>query len=539
MSLTQTHRSNGNPISSRIVLAIILFLGINSHSQAIQLSDANNSGTNNLTNQYSIPCQASIIADARFKEIRSRIIEMVTREEIPSMAIAVAMDGKIIWEEAIGWADKKKKIGATPETIYPLASLSKSITATGLMTLVEKGLIDLDDPVDNYLPLGILRVYEGESSDLKVKHILSMTGGIPHGSVNYWEYGGPYSPIPVNEFVGRYIQSVFPPGEVYHYSNFSMGLPEPMIAHVTGKELAVFMSEEVFHPLGMHRTFVRYPAEMDNIAVKYGPQGNWLYHLYFGPLGGAGFYSCVHDLIRYGIFHLKNDLPGQKKILKDETIDAMHTVPDPNVPGAVMGLGWASNKLDDGFTHIFSNGEIYGASSNVTIVPSKVVAVACLTNINTQITDEIATEIVNVLMPGYAEKVEAAVERYKSQRATKPYQPEQRFIGRWKGEIKTDTKSIPVRAVFQEDGDIHIKLGEQGETLLNSATILKDELEGSFIGAIPNHEEFDHPHTIKIQVIQKQNRLIGFVTSEFYIWDKGVFALPYYISLVKATDDID
>ncbi len=106
---------------------------------------------------------------------------MVEKGEIPSIAVAVAKEGEIIWEEAFGFANKDNEIKATPHTIYPIASLSKSLTATGIMVLVERKELDLDDPVGKYLAPAKLTVYEGQAQEATVRRILNMTAGIPHG----------------------------------------------------------------------------------------------------------------------------------------------------------------------------------------------------------------------------------------------------------------------------------------------------------------------------------------------------------------------
>src|SRR5947208_15256239 len=79
--------------------------------------------------------------------IRVRLVEQV----IPSLAVAVARDGEIVWEEGFGWADRENRVPATEHTMYSLASISKPITATGLMVLKEQGKIELDQPINDYL----------------------------------------------------------------------------------------------------------------------------------------------------------------------------------------------------------------------------------------------------------------------------------------------------------------------------------------------------------------------------------------------------
>src|SRR3954471_8133903 len=86
-----------------------------------------------------------------FARVRELIRAQLTDHALPSLAVAVAHDGVIVWEEGFGWADRANRIPATPHTLYSLASISKPITATGLMILQQRGLLDLDHPIDEYL----------------------------------------------------------------------------------------------------------------------------------------------------------------------------------------------------------------------------------------------------------------------------------------------------------------------------------------------------------------------------------------------------
>ena len=86
-----------------------------------------------------------------FDGVRALIQRQMTERQVPSVAVAVARDGRIVWEEAFGWADRENRVPATAHTLYSLASISKPITATALMILKERGLIDLDRP-DQRLP---------------------------------------------------------------------------------------------------------------------------------------------------------------------------------------------------------------------------------------------------------------------------------------------------------------------------------------------------------------------------------------------------
>ena len=94
---------------------------------------------------------ASAQSSDPFASVRAAMQRMVDAVGSPSVAVAIAKDGRILWEDAIGWANREKRIPATANTMYALASISKPITATGLMVLVDRGQVDLDRPANAYL----------------------------------------------------------------------------------------------------------------------------------------------------------------------------------------------------------------------------------------------------------------------------------------------------------------------------------------------------------------------------------------------------
>lgn len=85
-------------------------------------------------------------AQDRFDGVRTLIRQRIVDGSVPSVSVAVAQHGKIIWEEGFGWANREERIPATENAMYSLASISKTFTATALMTLVQAGKIDLDKP---------------------------------------------------------------------------------------------------------------------------------------------------------------------------------------------------------------------------------------------------------------------------------------------------------------------------------------------------------------------------------------------------------
>ena len=146
---------------------------------------------------------------ARVRElIRSQLIERA----LPSLAVAVARNGVILWEEGFGWADRANRIPATPHTLYSLASISKPITTTGLMILHERGLLDLDRPIDDYLGDTKLTARVGNAADATVRRVANHTAGLPlHYQFFYADQ--PHRPPPFDETIRRYANLITVPGE--------------------------------------------------------------------------------------------------------------------------------------------------------------------------------------------------------------------------------------------------------------------------------------------------------------------------------------
>src|SRR5437879_2338151 len=117
--------------------------------------------------------------DVDFGAIRELIRTRLVEQTVPSLAVAVARNGTILWEEGFGWADRENRAPATGHTMYSLASISKPITATGLMVLKEQGKLDLDRPINDYLGEAKLKARIGDASEATVRRVANHTSGLP------------------------------------------------------------------------------------------------------------------------------------------------------------------------------------------------------------------------------------------------------------------------------------------------------------------------------------------------------------------------
>lgn len=407
--------------------------------------------------------------------VRTHIECLVADGEVPSIAVAIARNGKIIWEEGFGLADCEKNVPATEHTPYALASISKPLTATALMILVERGLIDLDSPVNDYLGEVRIQAMVGDAAEATVRQVASHTAGLPLHSQHFYD-DEPYEPPPMDETIRRYGKLVTAPGERYQYSNLGYGILSHVISRIScesGDRLhpyADFIREEMFVPLGMDHTSMHIgPGLEDGQAVKYTSEGVVVPPCDSDSPGASAIYSSAHDLVRFGMFHLKNDLSDQEAIISDAAIDEMQRSSPETGPmrewehaGSGYGTGWFIGVTGSGLRVIQHSGGTVGVSTVLALVPEENLAVAVLSNTDSQWPDAVLIEIICTLLSGQLEDFLPPAER----EADEPlFVPTPELVGSWEGLVHTYEGEIPLVLEIGESGGIYATLGEQPRTL--------------------------------------------------------------------------
>lgn len=489
------------------------------------------------------------IPNPRFKSLQSLIMRAVRQGHLPSVSVAVAKDGKIIWQEAFGWADKERKRQATPHTMYALASISKPMTATGLTVLAQQKKIALDDAVEQYIAPAKLTAYADSASDVTIKHLLNHTSGLPT-HYNYFYEDEPVRPPSMEETIRRYGILVHPPGKLSQYANLGYGILGHIIAKVSGKPFNEAMRELVFQPLGMPHTSVGIPPEhADLVATKYGPGKRPVPVVYFDSPGSAAVYSCAHDLVRFGMFHLKDHLADQEQILEDEVIDAMHSDYDKtaaqfDASEAPYGLGWAFKKNDNGYGTVWHAGGMEGAGAMLKLVPSEDIAVAVLLNIydrqnSWEEAQMLANAAVGVLLPDFEKKA-----RTQSSSDSVHVVPGRKYYGTWTGEIKTYESNLPIVLEFQRDGDVHVSLDAQFDCtwgflghpthhlLLNNVRIERNRFMGWAGFSLPTADAQRHPHFTFFELVLEGDTLRGCATA-YATTPRMYWGISSYAKLTK------
>jgi CubicO group peptidase (beta-lactamase class C family) len=461
-----------------------------------------------------------------FAGVRQRIQQEMLKASTPSMTVAVARNGEIIWEEAFGWANREKRIPATPHTMYSLASTTKPFAAAGVMKLVEQGKIDLDKPVNNYLGKDSqLKVWIGNPDDVTVRRVANHTSGLPRHEHFYGASELSRKPT-MEESIRRYGNIVTLPGERYRYSNIGYGIMDHLIERVSGMSFADFMRREFFMPLGMTRSSVDIgPGLEDFAAERYEEDGRPIPFYDVDHRGASSIYCSAHDLALFGMFNLGQIQPDQKAPLSKETVASMHvpTADRSNCnpkdrkspPASGYGIGWVIEQSEWG--PIMSHaGGMGGTVAQLIFLPRHGIAISAMANNFCAAPHEIEQYILPVILPGFAEK-QAELEKNKpSVAASTPapvIQPIPELLGEWRGTLHTYEKELPMSLSFKPSGDVHAKLGEQLPTLVNNLKFADGWITGVMAGRTETYDACRRPyhpyHHIQLDMKLRGDRING------------------------------
>ncbi|MBW3600448.1 MAG: beta-lactamase family protein, partial [Planctomycetes bacterium] len=411
--------------------------------------------------------------------------------------------------------------------------ISKPITATALMVLVERGKIALDRPVNEYLGEAKLRCPVGDANEATVRCVANHTSGLPlHYQFFYEDEAHPRPDMA--ESIRRYGVLVAPPGERYQYANFGYGILEHIIERQSGKSYDQFLREEVFLPLGMTRTAVGIPPELEEFAAaRYTPDQSRLPFYDFDHRGASAVFSSAHDLVRFGMFHVKQPLPEQKKILSDESLDEMLHDPISTGGGPLYGIGWAIQSDEFGCRTITHTGGMGGVRTVLKLVPEENLAVVVLTNSEFDLRRHVERKILKEMLPPREEPADSENGAEEKSDDESPEDLSDVFGGEWFGEVQTYAGNRPITLKVQCDGDVHLRLNGGLWTLLNEPRFADGRLTGVFQGDIETDDANRRPYHLHLNVRRRDDKLNGALTAISLPGSRAGNALSYFVELKK------
>lgn len=488
----------------------------------------------------------NIATTDRFSNIKDSISKKIDNGDIPSLSVAVVENGKIIWMESFGYADKENKIKATPNTLYTIASISKTFTATGIMKLAESGKIDLDADVEVYLDTLKLKYYTKSSNKVTCRNLLSHTSGLPM-HFNYY-YDDDILPLPdIIQTIDKYAFIVNPPSSKYNYANLGYGILGKVITETTGKSFNNYMTEEIFSPMGMTQTTLDISSKTKNkLAKRYDIKGNLIPFSFADAPGSANVSTTLEDLTHFGMFHLDIDSGNSSSLLSNKTILSMQQkqYPDNSNGRNTYGLGWFINDKDYKYKMVYHAGGMDGVDAMIRLVPEKNIVVVAISNQYTEYTHQITEEILLEMIPDL-KKVESILSQELKPESAEIKQRD--LIGSWKGHIVADNKQTQIELVFQEDGDIHVNIPAQFESmilqtgryevnhkmLLNTWYFKNGQIRGWYKENIPGEHFLRCPQITTLNLDYKNGKLIGTAVALATSLNRMYYGISHYLELEK------
>jgi CubicO group peptidase (beta-lactamase class C family) len=326
-------------------------------------------------------------------QLESRVDEIRGRWPAVGLAVAVVRPGQVESFCGQGFADIKARTPITRDTAFRIASISKTFTAVAVMQLWERGLIDLDDPANEYLRSYRLVPADPNWRPATVRHLLTHTAGIPEwvhplrmvnsGWVGESVAAGERVPTLAQYYRGG-LRLAVEPGTVCTSSDHGFATLGQIVEDVGGRPLGKYLRENVFRILAMEGSDLERSGRVrPHLATGYrlGSRGaravtdrQWV------TAAASSIYSTPADMARYVAALIGGGAGEHGTILKPETLATMfraHYQSDPRIPG--MGLSFFRGDLG-GHTVVEHQGVLPGFNAQVFLAPDDGVGVVALTN---------------------------------------------------------------------------------------------------------------------------------------------------------------
>jgi CubicO group peptidase (beta-lactamase class C family) len=328
---------------------------------------------------------------------------------LPGASIALIENSRIATIRNYGFADVSSKRLISDDTLFQIASISKSVAAWGIMKLVEEDLLDLDAPVERYLTRWRLPPSDFDNSAVTARLLLmhfagtslSGCGGTPYDRTWYTVEDILYGRTPPldekqrayaakwgldADSYGKPVKLIHPPGSQFEYSGGGFTILELLIEELSGMDFTSFMSQQVLRPLGMPESgFELGPGQIDSVAVPYDDalQPIPLYRI--NGKAAGGMYSTIVELARFACAEMvgPDDEPPGRGVLSPESVAEMHR-PD-RYAETEMGLdfytGLGHYVVDMGAIRAIQHtGGNPGWRTVYTILPQEKLGFVCLIN---------------------------------------------------------------------------------------------------------------------------------------------------------------
>lgn len=335
----------------------------------------------------------STLSRDQIQQIEKAVTAAMSKSSIPGVSVAVSGKDGLYWANGYGLADLENLVPVTPLTEIRLGSISKPITAVAVLQLVEKGRIDLDAPVQTYIPS-----FPRKQWPVTIRELLGHLGGIRH-------YNGLAEVDSTRHYTDRLAPLqifandplIFEPGTRYSYSTYGFNVLGAVVETVAGRDFVAYLRDNVF-----------VPAHMDHIAaddvyaiIPHRARGyrlntaNELENCSLADtsnkIPAGGMISTATDLVHFAL------ALNEGKLVKTDMVRLMFT-PQITRDGKShnYGMGWASEQIGDQPVVTHSGGQ-QGISTDLILFPGRDLAVAVMLNREDAPASELAVAIARIV----------------------------------------------------------------------------------------------------------------------------------------------
>jgi len=336
------------------------------------------------------------------KRLDEKIKSFVVENKIPGLAIAIVKNNELYFANAYGVKNIDTKEPVTTESIFHMASVSKPFTATAIMQLVEKGMINLDDPLVKYLPY--FKLKDPRYKDITIKQMLTHTSGIP--DVEDYEWSKPQYDDGAAE---RYVRSLanekllYAPGKKFSYSNMAFDILGDVIAKVSGMTFEDYIKTNILNPLEMTESDflierikpgLRTTPHVSRVNRKVSPV--YPYNRRHAP--SSCLNANVLEMSHWAMANMNRWTYKGKRILSESSYELLfeNQIKQVTTERAV-GLSWSLKPYRELKTIYHAGGDL-GYCSYLIMIPEKSIAIIVAGNYFTESIGQLPYGIIDILL---------------------------------------------------------------------------------------------------------------------------------------------
>jgi CubicO group peptidase (beta-lactamase class C family) len=321
--------------------------------------------------------------DTKFEQLGETITELMEKHQILGAAAGVFYNGEVL-SAGFGITNVEHPLEVTADTLFQVGSISKTVTATMIMMLVEQGKVDLEATFQSYLPDFKVKD-KTAAAQATIRHLLTHTSGWA-GDVFEDTGEGDDASARYMTLMAE-VEQLAPLGALWSYNNANFYLLAHLIETILGESYKSAVQRMVFDPLGMTHTYLS-PADVithrfavGHLIVDGEVKVGRPWALPRAVYAVGGIVTCVADLLRYAQFHMGDGRTAEGQRLLNPDSLALMQQPHFEIGGAnqAIGLAWHINDRD-GIRVLSHGGGTKGQVSRLVLAPSRNFAFAVFTN---------------------------------------------------------------------------------------------------------------------------------------------------------------